>query len=265
MEKTCKHCKETFNFDHANQFANHVRWCSKNDLNGDKGASNISLKKRESFSKTLGSFKDFEVECFLCKKNFSVNERETRHPEKDKYFCSRSCANNRGKMPESVKSLIRKKLLKQTEQKTVHCNFCNNSFLVNQKKVEIFCSKNCLYQARINKTPKDSFLFYKNRCRFNFNLADFPGEFDFSLVEEHGWYSAKNRGNNMKGVSRDHIISVMFGFKNGIDPDIISHPANCRLLTQSQNASKGKKCDMPVEELIEKISIWNQKYDISPR
>jgi hypothetical protein len=262
MEKTCKHCKETFNFDHANQFANHVRWCSKNDSNGDKGKLNIGLKLRESFSKTFGSFKDFEVECFLCKKNFLVNEREKRHPEKEKYFCSRSCANNRGKMSDEVKSAIRSKLL---NQKSLQCFFCNDLFLANQKSKKTFCSKKCYLQARINKTPKDSFLFYKNRCRFNFNLADFPDEFDFSLVEEHGWYSAKNRGNNMKGVSRDHIISVMFGFKNGIDPDIISHPANCRLLTQSQNASKGKRCDMPVEELIEKISIWNQKYGISPR
>ena len=92
-------------------------------------------------------------------------------------------------------------------------------------------------------------------------MFDFPNEFDIVLVEQHGWYKATNRGNNLTGVSRDHIVSVRYGFDNGIDPSIISHPANCQLLQHGTNVSKGKKCDLTIEELFVKISNWNDKYN----
>ena len=103
---------------------------------------------------------------------------------------------------------------------------------------------------------------YRYACSFHFNLSDFPDEFDFSLIEKHGWYAAKNHGNNLGGVSRDHIVSVRFGFENGIDPIIISHPANCQLLIHNSNVSKGKNCGMTIDQLNEKILEWNKKYCI---
>lgn len=101
---------------------------------------------------------------------------------------------------------------------------------------------------------------YRYECSFRFSLKDYPDEFDFSLVEKHGWYCAKNRGDNLNGVSRDHIVSVSFGFKNGIDPKIISHPANCQLLRHNDNVSKHKKCGLTIAELLVKISQWDDKY-----
>ncbi len=101
---------------------------------------------------------------------------------------------------------------------------------------------------------------YRLACKFDFNIGDYPDEFDFKLIENHGWYSAKNRGNNLNGVSRDHIVSVKFGFENSIDPKIISHPANCQLLRHNDNVSKNKKCSMTIEELLEKIQNWNNRY-----
>jgi hypothetical protein len=79
-------------------------------------------------------------------------------------------------------------------------------------------------------------------------------------VEKHGWYSAKNHGDNLGGVSRDHIVSVRYGFVNKIDPKIISHPANCRLLPHNQNVSKGPDSGMSIEDLLVKIEAWNLKY-----
>ena len=102
---------------------------------------------------------------------------------------------------------------------------------------------------------------YRADCSFKFNVFDFPDEFDIGLVEQHGWYKAKNRGNNLTGVSRDHIVSVRYGFDNGISPELISHPANCQLLQHGMNVSKGKNCDLTIEELFVKISNWNDKYN----
>ena len=101
---------------------------------------------------------------------------------------------------------------------------------------------------------------YRVDAAFTFSLKDFPDEFDFSLIETYGWYKAKNRGNNLGGVSRDHMYSVKDGFLNNVDPKIIAHPANCRLIRQGDNASKKDKSCITLEQLLERIKIWDQKY-----
>jgi len=101
---------------------------------------------------------------------------------------------------------------------------------------------------------------YRQLCEFKFNLSNFPDEFDFNLIKAHGWYSAPNKGNNLSGVSRDHIVSVKFGFINSVNPKIISHPANCRLITNTDNQKKHSKSLIKIEELIEKIKNWDEKY-----
>lgn len=84
--------------------------------------------------------------------------------------------------------------------------------------------------------------------------------FDFSIIEKYGWYSPSNKRNNLGGVSRDHIYSVMEGFKNNIDSKILSHPANCQLMIHNDNISKGNKSSITLEELLEKIKEWDKKY-----
>ena len=112
------------------------------------------------------------------------------------------------------------------------------------------------------RRKRSAFTNYRADCAFKFNLSDYPDEFNFSLIEQHGWYKASNRGNNLTGISRDHIVSVRHGFDNNIDSSLISHPANCQLLQQGINASKGKKCGLTFEELLVSISDWNNKYSI---
>ena len=49
---------------------------------------------------------------------------------------------------------------------------------------------------------------------------------------------------------------VKYGFENNISPEIISHPANCRLLKHRDNNKKNIKCDITIEELLNKIKNW---------
>lgn len=97
-------------------------------------------------------------------------------------------------------------------------------------------------------------------CRFNFNLSDFKEEFDFSLIKKYGWYKPKNRGDNLGGVSRDHMISIVEGFEKKISPKIISHPANCKLMVHNDNIRKYKNSSITIDELLERIDKWNKKY-----
>ena len=111
--------------------------------------------------------------------------------------------------------------------------------------------------VRHNRTEFEN---YRADCAFKFNLSDYPDEFDFSLIESFGWYKPKNRGNNLIGISRDHMISVRYGFDNKIPPEHLSHPANCMLLKHGENVSKGTKNSITYEELLKRIESWNRKY-----
>jgi len=103
---------------------------------------------------------------------------------------------------------------------------------------------------------------YKILCKFDFNLNDYPNEFEFTLIEKYGWYKAKNHGDNLNGISRDHMYSIMEGYKSNIDPKIISHPANCKLMIHNENVSKYNKCSITIEELIDRINKWDNKYKL---
>jgi hypothetical protein len=112
------------------------------------------------------------------------------------------------------------------------------------------------------KTIKEQYYF---SARFKFNVYHYPEEFDLALIDRYGWYTCpglkrKRQSKNTTGVSRDHIISVSYGFANNIDPKIIAHPANCRIMLHSENKIKHGKCDLTIEQLLKKIDIWNKKY-----
>jgi hypothetical protein len=280
IDRTCKHCDQLFKDIEGKVFANHVRWCDKNKTNGDKGSSKLAEAGKKRFDEKLGGKKTFTMQCQRCDKSFDVVEREKKHPERDVYFCSRECANSRGPRSEDFKDKVRKWSRQNTESRltefllthdenavihnnqifiTKSCLVCSKQFKHKHKRPMKTCSRTCSNRLK-STVEKGSLTEYRRLCTFKFSLNDYPDEFDFSLIEKHGWYAAKNHGDNLYGVSRDHIVSVRFGFDNQIDPKIISHPANCQLLRHNENVSKHKKCAMTINELLEKIQKWDDRY-----
>jgi hypothetical protein len=260
QDRTCKHCNQLFPNEEGKVFSNHVRWCQNNLSNGDKGSSKLSMKGRERFDKLLGPMKEFDVLCKRCQKKYTVREREKRHPEKLEYFCSRSCAYARGPRTDDFKEKVRLKLT--IPKVETECKFCGKAFKVSKSKFETAktCSRSCATKYRYRDSDTESLSHYRQLCAFRFSIQDFPEEFDFTLVEQYGWYAAKNRGNNLGGVSRDHTVSVRYGYENGVDPSIISHPANCQLMIHNKNVSKGSECGMTLEELKSKIRDWDIRH-----
>ncbi len=224
----------------------------------------ITDTRNKNTIKNKGEYKNFEVKCSTCSKLFLKLEREFLFPQKEKYYCTRSCANSRIKTDEIKKrislTLKTKNKIKKKETKIYKCLVCENVILTKGKK---FCSKNC--KIDFHNKDKTDFAVYTKKCKFDFSLNDFLLEFDFNLIERYGWYKAKNRGDNLKGVSRDHMISIKYGFEHNIEPEIIKHPANCRLMRHIDNFKKGTVCSITIEELINKIDIWNHKYGRSVR
>ena len=56
------------------------------------------------------------------------------------------------------------------------------------------------------------------------------------------------------------MFSIKRGFELNIPPYIISHPANCQLLLQSENFLKKDNCSISLDNLCERIDVWNKKY-----
>lgn len=208
------------------------------------------LQKCESM---FGGIKTFQVHCNTCDIVFSIEERENKFPMKDRYWCSRSCANTHIISDDQKKAISIKLKSLVTSTKIYFCKNCKCCKKVSNKG-RIFCSVKCRQEYAVKEYT--DFKLYQSRTRFKFSLNSFPNKFDFSLIETYGWYKAKNHGDNLYGVSRDHIVSVRYGFDNNIPIWIISHPANCCLKPHSENASKGTKCDITIDELLLKIKNW---------
>ena len=73
-------------------------------------------------NKKYGELKHFNVLCNKCNKEFDVEEREKIFPKKEKYYCSRSCANSRIHS-EETKQKIKKTLTEFNELTNVNLEF----------------------------------------------------------------------------------------------------------------------------------------------
>lgn len=146
----------------------------------------------------------------------------------------------------TMKASSRVAELKNTFHPTKGCRYC--------KEVG-----NVTYYGSICSTCKLTYRdAYKTSCKFNFNVYHYSAQFDLTLLETHGWYAASNKGNNPNGISRDHMYSVSDGYANKIDPSILSHPANCRLVLHKDNQRKHSKSIITLEELLERIKFFDQ-------
>lgn len=94
-DRTCNYCNIVFENTEGRIFSNHVRWCVKNTTNGDKGAEANSKSTLNHYEIINGKKQEFEVNCFKCDKKIIVKEGNLVFPKKEKYYCSRACANSR--------------------------------------------------------------------------------------------------------------------------------------------------------------------------
>lgn len=113
-----------------------------------------------------------------------------------------------------------------------------------------------LKHAGINRFIKegtrvtDEKQIYKQECTFRFNPWEYPDIPGYDLLLKHGLYHSKK---NPNGVSRDHIISRDYGWRNNIDPEIMSSPYNCQFIPHIDNIKKGTDSHMTVEQLKRSI------------
>lgn len=252
MKKICDICG--FETENGRVMSNHKRWKHSGVRFSDEALQRLHERKKKRIVR--------EVVCASCGVAYNIEELEGSEPKKN-YFCSRSCANRRPYSKERKESLEKTLLSKGVQLTTSKkCEICGKEFTSRNRT----CSKACgtklaqkTKESRKNLTEKK---VYRLACSFRFALNSYPEEFDFSLVEKYGWYKATNRGGDGSGVSRDHMVSVDYGWKHQIDPAIIRHPANCKLMIHSDNFKKGADCSISLEELLLRIAEWDNKYGV---
>jgi hypothetical protein len=233
---------------------------------------NKHLRSYDKFKLTYKQRRDTKIEQYLlnptkCKNCNSVLE----YDKKDNQYCNASCnmkVNNpvfteteqqRKEINLKISNKVKELLIKQgiaVGPFTLICKQCETPFVHEHKTIK-FCSDKCRSENR--KKDLSAIQRYRSLAHFKFALKDYPNEFDFSLIEKYGWYKAKNRGDNLNGISRDHKYSIDEGFKNNVDPLLLAHPANCRLVRHNDNVSKGGKSIITLEQLLNDIKEFDER------
>ena len=226
--------------------------------NYDKYSNTFKEKKKIKEEEYL----KFPKKCLFCSKDLPY---DIRHNQYCNSSCSASMTNGKrnytwgNKIKKSIHKYLIENGIKKEGQIGIYekeCVGCKKIFF-HKRNESKYCSNEC--RRAYKRKNMDEYQKYKQDCLFKFNLSDYPDYFDFSLIEKYGWYSPTNKKNNLEGVSRDHMLSVREGFELGIDPKIISHPANCRLMKHTDNISKNRKSIITLEELLEKINEFENK------
>lgn len=208
-----------------------------------------AFKNKKQKEKNEYTYINNPSKCSYCDQILSYERRNNK-------FCSHRCA-------AKISNLIDRKRGPSRKEKLL---FSTIKFLTCEQTGLIYSNRNKDGSIRrcspYTKTEKQK---YYNAARFKFNVYDYSAEFDLKLIETLGWYTCpgkkrKNEIKNINGVSRDHIISISYGFKHNIDPKIISHPANCKILPHKINKIKSSQCELTVQQLYEKIAEWDKKY-----
>lgn len=276
-ELTCPYCHEKLIMN-KRQYANHIRWCKANPKYQEIKDKTLQKINEHCKNKHDLLFHDHTFTCVVCGKEYVLNISDKNFLDgKYRKTCCNKCAkkltavNTNTTLKNQKISETLTQIAKQNNCETERllengqtCLNCGTIFYSKRKKK--FCSKQCknAYTKKLNAKGKDFWKIYRSQCAFTFNLKDFPEEFDFESIKKFGWYTAFNRGDNVNGVSRDHMLSCKEGYELLIDPYLISHPANCELIQQSKNASKSIKSSLTLEQLIERVKKWNAKYGTYP-
>lgn len=192
--------------------------------------------------------------CIQCEAGLEYSKRKNK-------FCCRSCSaiyNNARK----DYTIIKTGPIKSRKSTNKHCGYCNILFDTFNKN-QIFCNRTCSmnYKNALLREKRTAWQNYRADCQFKFNLVNYVDEFDFELIKKHGWYKAFNRGNNLNGISRDHMVSCRYGFDNNLPTEDLRHPANCKLIPHTLNSSKNINNSITYEQLLDRIKEWDKKYN----
>lgn len=224
--KHCAHCGISLNFEQRNnKFCS--KSCSAHHNNSNRQPSSNSNAKRRStlIARHMQLYSQNPKQCVNCHRAIDYDSRKQE-------FCSKLCHQEHVQKNSTSQDIT---------TKFVRC--------VCARTGEVFYSPT--WRKYSNQAIYNELKLYRHACQFTFGIGDnFPNA---NLLQTYGWYHPVS---NPGGVSRDHKFSVADGFRLGIDPSIMRHPANCELMIHKSNQHKLKKSSIDYSMLLEMIKLW---------
>ena len=177
----------------------------------------------------------------------------------EKDIRSANCLKCRRKEPYQKKDLLissetRAKIGKGSKEKFLSAEYRSKLPAIYEKA----------YNTKISKgttTPfeeRQDFEIYQQESNWKGDILPLLCEEDLILLEKIGFY---NNRKNKTGAVRDHMLTKFSGFKNKIPPQILRHPANCRLISFKENCAKSARYDsISIDELFEKIRNYEKEW-----
>lgn len=138
------------------------------------------------------------------------------------------------------------------------------------EKSKLKFTKEYLYKVRkvneergiwIPLDKKDEYKFYRDLSNWRHQVLN-ENTIGVEKLKYGKLYDKNNRDKN--ALVRDHLYGRKNGFINGVFPELIRHPANCQIITHSENIKKSKKNNdsiISLEELLQKIKNFQLFYE----
>ena len=103
------------------------------------------------------------------------------------------------------------------------------------------------YATRVqngHSVPNDHPSIFKSKKSYSRRIRYLTNK----VVKEQNLFPERSMTNHV-----DHMFSILQGFKDGISPEILAHPANLRILPGSENSKKNSKSSISLEDLLARI------------
>ena len=208
-----------------------------------------SNKKDKTFDIIYGVKKGKEIKKLMRnKKILNLEKIKVKYPELYKEEKLRLNPNNEFEVQGLCKNCNCWFTLTYTQIYERYRNLKNNS----KANLYFFCSNDC---------KKESKNYYSNRYLLDPNtfkrFMSYKKSVNRETEKSVRLFKNRIKDIELRGIKYnhelDHMYSIYSGFCNNIDPKIISHWKNLKMLTQSNNRSKHKNNSLTLQELFYEI------------
>ncbi len=130
-----------------------------------------------------------------------------------------------------------------------------------QKRLPAILAKAIATKAKngtgVSYEEMPDFRIYQKESNWITNMIFYLSKEDFQLFKKIGFFHPTK---NKNGIVRDHRVTRKTGFVNGVFPEILRHPCNCKIIYLKENSKKGCRTDdFSIDELF--ILIQNYTED----
>jgi len=223
--------------EYKKQFPNALLVAEKYKNCGDKNP----IRKKENKEKFLKVVKSKSYRENASKRN-KIRYKKLTKEERSKIYGLKGDKNpsKREDVKKKISEGVSKSYINNPELRNLRSRTIGEIGKENFKKI---AEKNYRLGIWIKAEDKEGFNGYKEQVR---KLTEQNFKKDFKNFKNY-----KLRGKNWH---LDHRVSISYGFKHNIPPEIIGHIKNLEIIEATKNIKKNFRCSISYDKLIEEIN-----------